>query len=659
MADTPAAGSAPPGLVAGQFRVDFVAPLRDAGGGVEAFAAHDERHSGAALMALRLGRFAPARERPITLLAGLNIPGLLLPLAHGVAALPDGTECGVVICQAPPGPSLAAAPRAWSEAELLASVLKPAALALDALAARGLTHRALRPDNIFRAGPGEAVVLGAAWAAPPASHQNAVFEPPYVAACHPAGRGEGSIADDIYALGVTLLTLALGHPPLAGLDEGAVIQRKLGLGSYAALIGEARLPGLLSDLLRGMLAEDPAHRPPPQALLDPSAARSRRVAARPPRRAQRPLVIAGQSIWEARTLAHALFRHPEEGVRLVRSLHLDHWLRRSLGDAALTSRVDEVVRQRGEQPPDDRRADATMVLRLVALLDPLAPLAWRGLALWPDGLGPLLAVSLGEGGELASRLEEIIDSEAVAAWAQARAEHCAAPALRQGAQQQRLWLRRGGPSGGLARVCYALNPLLPCASPLLAGKVVARLADLLPALEATAQQPERRQGLPLDAQIAAFIAARQDGRPGGERGGAASDGVEIESLRLLARLQESFAAPPLPGLAAWLAERMGPAIDTWNHRGRRAELAEHLRRLAQTGQLPLLLALLDNPDTRAADAQGLKQARAALDRINRESARLAANARARRALATTLGHEIALGIGMTALAASLGWMVLG
>src|SRR6202011_5057089 len=117
----------------------------------------------------------------------------------------------------------------------------------------------VRPDNLFRAGPGEPALLGCAWAAPSASTQPALYEPPYSAMCPPSCRGEGSVADDVYALGVTLLVLAMGRIPLAGLDDKAILRRKLDMGSFAALVGDERLPAAIADLVRGMLAEDPAH----------------------------------------------------------------------------------------------------------------------------------------------------------------------------------------------------------------------------------------------------------------------------------------------------------------------------------------------------------------------------------------------------------------
>ena len=105
-----------------------------------------------------------------------------------------------------------------------------------------MTHRAIRPDNVLSRRRGQQVTLGAAWAAPPAMHQPTVFEAPFSAMCHPAGRGDGTSADDIYALGVLLLVLAAGQIPMANLDDATIISRKLDLGSFAALTAGVVVP---------------------------------------------------------------------------------------------------------------------------------------------------------------------------------------------------------------------------------------------------------------------------------------------------------------------------------------------------------------------------------------------------------------------------------
>ena len=284
--------------------------------------------------------------------------------------------------------------------------------------------------------------------------------------CLPCGRGEGSIADDVYALGVALIVLALARNPLAGLDEAAVLQRKLALGSYEALTGGDRLPPAISDLVRGMLAEDPEHRPTPALLADPASARGRRVAARPQRRAQRPLELGGIEAWDARVLAFAIARHPERALPAIRSGTLDVWLRRSLGDAALAARLNEAREQPADPPPKEARAEAILATtRLVALLDPLAPLCWQGAAWWPDGLGPALAAARAADPEMAGKLAESLSVEAAGAWAAVRRERCDEATFRVEARQHRTLLRDRGPAGGLTgsstrsiRCCRAAVP---------------------------------------------------------------------------------------------------------------------------------------------------------------------------------------------------------
>jgi hypothetical protein len=304
-------------VIADQFLVERNKALPPVGG-LLAFGASDQSSGRTDLMAVQIQRQFPARSRAFQVLT-TPIEGLLTPVAYGEA----GDSC-YAICLAPPAPSLLARLRSWSEAELMECVLRPVARILEALSDRGITHRGIRLDNVYQTAPGQPVVLGAAWFAPPAMAQPALFEPPYSAICLPAGRGEGSVADDVYALGVLLLCLVLGRAPLASLDEAAIIRRKLVMGTYAALAGEERLPPIIGDLVRGMLAEDPEHRPTPTLLLDPASARGRRVAARPPRRAQHAIALAGGEIWDARSLAQAMAMEPEQGLHALRSGTVEH-----------------------------------------------------------------------------------------------------------------------------------------------------------------------------------------------------------------------------------------------------------------------------------------------------------------------------------------------
>ena len=648
-------------LVGGQYAVDLARPLPGAGGGLSSFAVTGRP----GLMAVQVQRDLPARLLTLQILTS-QMDGVLCPIAHGVGATGQGGTGYFVICATPPGPSVAANPRPWREAELLDLVLRPIAQALEALHGVGITHRAIRPDNVFHAGPGQPAVLGAAWAAPPAALQPALYEPPYSAMCLPAGRGEGVPGDDIYALGVLLLTLALGRQPLAGLDDAAILRRKLDVGSYAALTAEERLPPLIADLVRGMLAEDAEHRPSASLLRDPPAARARRVAARPSRRAQRPLQLGGVEVWSARQAAQLLAADPVQAVPALRVGILDHWLRHGLGDAALAARLDELVRHRAADAPSvDPDADAMLAMRCVALLDPMAPLCWQGIALWPDGIGPALAASMTAGREeshAADRLAGLVAAEAVGAWAMMRPDRCDAGIVRLDGRQMRAAQRLAGQGGGMPRLRYQLNPLLPCASPLLNGRFVARLTDLLPALNA-ADGVDPVKTRPIDAEIAAFIAARSERRLEAEV--AALTGTDqdppgaLAQLRLYAQLQMRFFPRPLPGLAAWLAVRSGALAQVWHNHRRRADIPEQMNQLATAGLIGPMLALIDDPAMRDADRQEAQYAADAVARIDAMLLHLRDGASERAALAHRVGQEIAACIGIAALVAVLTTAALG
>jgi hypothetical protein len=636
--------------------------LDGAGGGLPAFTVRDRRLNRRDLMAVQVARDAPARPRPLDTLPGQPIANLLLPIAFGSAAIPAGGQASFVIMPAPRGTPVLPAntnvtARPWSERALIDLVLRPAALALDRLAQLSITHRAIRGNNVFQAQETEVVTLGDAWAAPPGSLQPAVFEPPYSAMCHPAGRGEGEIADDIYALGVLLISLALGAVPMADLDPAEVIRRKLERGSFAALVGTNRLPPGIADLTRGMLAEDPVHRPPPLLLADPLAARSRRTTIRPRQRAQQPIELDGIHAWDSRMLAFAIFRAPAAGLRLLRGPEIDSWLRRSLGNSALAAQIDDELRAaQNTSSSDTATTETRLLLRCIALLDPLAPSFWRGVALFPDGLGPLAAAAGGKGGDgrLREAITTYIAADGAALWMETMSGRVDLALQQLDSRQNRLLLLLQGWAGGFPRLRYALNPLLPCGSPLLGEACVVRLPELLAALERAAASAS--SGFVIDAEIAGFVAARLKGRldaefvtmglpedpdidPPGNRG--------LAQLRVLARLAGH--EPGLSALAACALRSAEPAVGRWRSAAARVQRLAQLRQAAARGSLVAMSNILDDRVSLRGDAYIARLAEAEVTMLDDALTRLDESQEARRRLARVSAQEITAAIGVMAL----------
>ncbi len=648
-------------LIGGIYSIDFAQPMAEAAPPGPAFAANAPGVD--RCMAVPVRRGWPARARALSALAGLQDAHLLSPLAHGPAPLPDGEVGYFVICPAPPGPSLLATLRPWPETELIERFVKPAAQVLALLEARNVTHRSLRPDNLFQSAPGATVTLGCAWAAPPGCHQPAWIEPPYSAACLSCGRGDGTIADDVYALGAVMLMLALGRNPVEGLSDDAVLNLKLEQGSYAALAGSHRLPAGIAELARGMLADDPDHRPSPALLTTPAAARARRIAARPIRRAQRPIGVGAYAASTARTLAYALQREPVAGLAVIRNGLVDRWLRRSLGDALAAGQLDEAVCLRDAQiAAGDPVADPTLMANAIAILDPAAPLVWRSMALWPDGLGAALDQALHHAPDQAAPLAEIVTAGVTGPWASRRDGSKSAAASEIQVRDLGSLRRDQRASVVPWRLSYGLNPLTPCQSPLVARQWVTRLADLLPAMEQAAAGRTPDKAVLLDPHLVAFVATRRDERLHSDLGllaaGLALDDA-LAHLQLTARMQAKLHPDPLPNLCAWAVETVQPSLQKFKSRTRRTRIASDLARLAKAGDMPTIAALLGSKAEQAVDKEGYAAAQARLADIKLVTAALSDDEAGISRRARKVGEDISGAVGALACLGSLAWAVFG
>ena len=637
------------GLIANQYRIDASLPAPVLAGGLRAFAVADRKDRSKELVAVLTRPELPPRPRITMAHAGPAVPYAVLPVDYGSGRDPSGQAGWFVIGEAFPVTPISQKAGPWREKEMVNCVLLPAAAALLGLQGRGLTHRAINPDNLFREGPQAPVMLGPFWAAPPASLQPVVYEPAYMGRCVPTGRGDGTIADDVYALGVTLLALALGRQPMAGLDDATILKRKMELGSYAALTAGAVLPPVIDDLLRSMLAEDPDHRPPPKLLLNPEQARARRVAARPPRRALQALDVGGQVVWTSRDLAYALGQKPDYAHPMLKTGVVESWLRRTLGDPQLGIAVEEVTHKPVEQhQPEDSRHRDMMVMLCVCAIDPLAPLCWRGFAVQPDGIGPAL---VGAPVDLLSGLEEIVSTEAVVPYIEARPRRPELMVARDEARENRRWLTAKGPSGGLRRLLYGMNPMLACQSPLLVGHNVVRLNELLTALDTVAGAADLAKP-PIDAHIAAFVAARADTSLAGELVSITSfagPNERLAVLRLFGRLEARLQPGPLPGLAGWLLQSGFATLEDWRSHKRRAALEAALKKAVADGRIGAILQLVDDAAARREDLAGAQAAAARVQVLEAALADIEKGADRRARAARNLGQEFATGAGLLAV----------
>lgn len=628
------------------------------------YAVTDTKGARENLMALVARDRLPARMDILPSLRSTDCPFIIKAYRWAAIEWPGGAGRRFAILYSQPGgtavmPSLASVTPIADDA-LIENVARPLATALAELSSRGIAHRAIRPDNIyFKDAAHRQVVLGDGAIAPAGSTNSPLFETIENGMADPLGRGPGSIADDLYSLGATLLLLSLGFNPVAGVAPDDLIGAKIAKGSYTALAGSHRVSSVLREAIRGLLADDPKERWTLKELsfwLD--GRRLSPIQPTVPPHAGRPYPFCGGEYYSCRGLAHAIARNWAAANQAVREIDLEAWVKRSVGDGKAGDLIAEVLASGGDPA---RAAEGQVAARLCIALDPKGPLRFKNISATLDGIGPLLC-GLAREPNGVQPFAQLIASDLPIAWIDKRyGDGPEARTLVKIVDRLRYFMKRPLPGHGVERCLYELNPALPCLSPMLEPYYVVDADSLLPALEAVAGS-NTRPSFPIDRHIAAFIAARF--------GPEAEDHVEktadrsdprkaiLAVLRTLSVMQWRLGPPQLPRLTAWMGKLAESIVDGYHQTAFRTEMKAQLERVIKKGSLIELLNFVDDDGARALDENGYRGALANFAAAEAEIDRLSSQDQGMNRRAQAMAGRVAGIISAVVITATIGILML-
>src|SRR5438552_1920721 len=327
------------GIGLGEYRIQPEHPLPGLSSGLNvAYHATSVEQPGKAFFALVCERASFPRLDVMPIIRAAGSATLVAPLAWEVVDWPpNGRRNFAIVFDMPAGARFVASPGATAaplpEDVVMRDFLPPIVSALTALSVAGVVHGAVSPANLMVGAARQQVVLGECVSAPPFVHLPPAFLPIEAAMAAPAARGGGQPADDVFALGMTLARLLLGGNPAIGIAEDALLRARIEYGSYITMLADRRIPIIMIDLLRGLLADDPKLRWTFPEIGEWIA--SRRGVTRQGamvRRATRPFEFDGGLFIAPRTLSHALSANVEAAALVARGREFEVWSQRALGD---------------------------------------------------------------------------------------------------------------------------------------------------------------------------------------------------------------------------------------------------------------------------------------------------------------------------------------
>lgn len=626
-------------------------PLKDLRSpGTQAFVASD-KETGDEMLALLCGRSIVPRTTDIANYRNIGNPALLRLQNAGIVHWPkEDRHYLAMLFEKPLGGRIVDDMdkefEPFPEGKLVTNLIAPIVSVLDEFYLLDMVHGAVNLNNIFVSGSHEnsQVVLGECLSSPHSFTQHALFEPVTRAIADPIARGPGIIRDDLYSFGVCVAILARGHNLLAGLSEEEVIKAKIEKGTYGALVGTERLPGGITEFLRGVLIDDAQQRWDIEEVK--KWVEGRRLSPKQPKmepKATRPWLFQGKKHIYLRTLANELAKDPKEAADVVLDDQFSHWLTRNFQDKALNQHFEIAVGSEAEKGTSGMNRQK-LVSQVCMALDPPAPVRYKQYAFQPKGFGTALARAMGRDEDI-QVYAELLNGQFFNFWFSMQIDLSPdAATVSSQIEQCRNYATQKLPGYGMERVVYTLCKEAPCLSPVLRDYFVTNPGDLLLALENLVKKGHNPDML-LDRHMVAFISVREQKMIDPHLGLVVSQekGNRIEGvLRTLAAIQRRFRIGPVPAVGNYIIGKLGPAIDRVHDRDLRKKMLAAVQRYTDDGRLSNILNIVNDPAVIRDDMVRFTNARREYVLLSVEHAKLKQKLGRKNILGKGTGQQVAM-----------------
>ena len=584
-----------------RYTIDFSSPLAwlDSNGG-KAYKVEDKINDKKELFALICNNFTSPRSSLLPYLKSIDHPSIMKLVEYGVVSYTkEKSRNMALIYEVPQGGRVIDEQGAYTlknQPDKFKTLLLSMLSAVETLKGYGVTHRAIRSDNIFYKDEArEHLVIGDCLATFPAYNQPAAFETIESLMAQKEGRGNGSEKDDIYAAGVVGLQLYLGHTFFDEIPEKEVLRLKLKKGSYSALLGNDKISAHYAAIFRGLLNDNEEERWTYAQTYNMLEGKQGNSQPNPIERPKKSLTINNEKVYNITEVAYALLQNPEEGYDLLKSGKISDWIKNGLENEKLNTQIEKLIHTNSE----NTTSRELLISRLCIMLAPHLPIKYKTLWLFPGGIPKAIFLAI-RNKENLSIYYDLFSSDLIKLWYQEQS-NIRAPA---NSGEFKSYISRRDMGYGIDRIMYDFDEDLPCISPLLGEEFVNSAPRILRALDHTYEHT-KVTSMPYDRNIMAFLRCKMGKKIDGiltdlNTGREALQASAI--LRLYTDMQNKYGPTQLPNLAKWLVSACMLTIKSYHNIKYQKYLEREVLKIHKNGKLYEITEIIENEEARQKDS---------------------------------------------------------